>query len=174
MTRDQVLWLCIAVSFLLHVWALKLDWSSEPAPYGEEIVIPADFTIAADVPQPGGLALEQAVDTGDERRSESAGKRLLREARRRYFQRVREAIEQRKFQSGGDLSGLIGNVLYTFRIRPDDTFADIRLKRSSGDPTLDRAALDAIRAASGRVKRPAILRDLRFNLSVAVKYQYSL
>ncbi|MBG0788939.1 MAG: TonB family protein [Desulfovibrionaceae bacterium] len=174
MTRNQILWLCIAISFILHMWGLDRDWSMGKRAGGEEIVIPADFAIAADVPPANGLALEQAVDTGDERKAESAARRLRREARRRYFQRVREAIEDRKFRPGSDLAGLIGNVLYTFRIRPDDTFSDIRLKRSSGDPVLDRAALDAIRAAGGKVKRPAILRDLRFTMSVTVKYQYSL
>lgn len=174
MTRNQILMVCIATSFMLHMWGLQRDWSADAPAGGDEIVIPADFAIAADVPQGNGLTLEQSVDTGDERRAESAAKRLRRQARRRYFQQVREAIERRKFQSGDDLSGLIGNALYTFRIRANDTFADIRLKRSSGDPILDQAALHAIRAASGTVKRPAILGKQRFSLSVAVKYQYSL
>ncbi len=174
MTRRQILGLCIAVSFFLHMWALDRTWRTDAPTGGDEIVIPADFAIAAEAPEGGGLALEQAVDTGDERGAESAARRLRRQARRRYLQRVREAIEQRKFPAGNDLSGLIGNVLYSFTIRPDDTFTDIRIRRSSGDPALDRAARQAIRAAGGRVKRPAILKGMRFSLSVAVKYQYSM
>lgn len=174
MTRNQILGVCIAASFLLHMWGLGRDWRvTEPAG-GDEIIIPADFAIAADVPAGPGLTLEQAVDTGGERSAENAAKRLRRQARRHYLQRVREAIEQRKFQAGRDLSGLIGNALYSFRILPDDTFADIRIRRSSGDPALDRAARDAILAASGRVKRPKILKGRRYNLSVTVKYQYSM
>ena len=174
MTRPQLLGLCIAVSFLLHVWGLGFDWQTDIPEGGDEIVIPADFVIAAAAPAGNTLALEQAVDTGDDRKAESAARRMIRQARRHYFQHIREAIERRKFQSGGNLSGLIGNALYSFRILPDDTFTDIRIKRSSGDPVLDRAAENAILAANGKVKRPKILQGQRYNLSVAIKYQYSM
>jgi protein TonB len=174
MTRNQILGLCIAASFFLHMWGLDLNWRMDDPAGGDEMIIPANFAIAADVPAGDGMALEQAVDTGSDHSAESAARRLLRQARRRYFQQVREAVERRKFQAGGDLSGLIGNVLYSFSIRADDSFADVRIRRSSGDPALDRAARNAILAASGRVKRPDILKGQRFNLSVAVKYQYNL
>ena len=164
----------MAISFLLHAWGLGFDWNTDVSEGGDEMVIPADFVIAAAAPAGNALALEQAVDTGDERMAESAARRMIRQARRLYFQRIREAVELRKFQSGGNLSGLIGNALYSFRILPDDTFADIRIKRSSGDPVLDRAAKNAILAASGKVKRPTILQGQRYNLSMAVKYQYSM
>ncbi len=175
MTRRQILALCIAVSFFLHMWALDRDWSSADTPGSDDIIMPADFTVAADVPAGNSLALEQASDLGeDERTAESAAKRLRRQAQRQFFKQVRKAVELRKFQSDRDLSGLLGNVLYSFRILPDDTFADIRLRRSSGDPLLDRAARSAIMAASGRVKRLKILQGRLFSLSMTVKYQLNM
>jgi protein TonB len=175
MTRRQVLGLCIAVSFFLHIWALRQDWGSDPASGGDELVMPADFVLAASAPAGASLALEQAADSSDDgQNAERAAQRLRRLARRQYFQKVHEAIERRKFQYAGELSHLIGNVLYSFRILPNDTFTDIRLKRSSGDPLLDRAAKNAILSASGRVKRPKFIQGQTFTLSVAVKYQRNM
>ncbi len=175
MTRRQVLGLCIAVSLFLHMWALRQDWGTERVAGGEEIVIPADFTIAAETPGGAALALEQAPAPDDDvQRAERAARRLRRQALAQYLRKVHEAVECRKFQAGGQLSRLIGNVLYSFRILPDDTFADVRLKRSSGDPLLDRAAKNAILAASGRVKRPKIIRGEPLSLSLVVKYQLNM
>ena len=175
MTRRQVLGLCIAVSLLLHMWALRQDWGAERVAGGEEIVIPADFTIAAQAPGDGGLALEQAFVPDDEAQSaERAARRLRRQALAQYLRKVHEAVERRKFLHGEQFSHLIGNALYSFRILPDDTFADVHLRRSSGDPVLDRAARSAILAASGRVKRPEIIRGQTLSLSLVVKYQLNM
>jgi protein TonB len=175
MTRRQVLGLCIAISLLLHMWALRQDWGAERVEGGEEIVIPADFTIAAQAPDSGALALEQAfVPDDDAQSAERAVRRLRRQALAQYLRKVHEAVERRKFLHGEHLAHLIGNVLYSFRILPDDTFVDIRLKRSSGDPVLDRAARSAILAASGRVKRPEIIQGQTLSLSIAVKYQLNM
>jgi TonB family protein len=175
MTRTQILLLCIAISCCLHFWALDRDWSNEPpAMAGEEIILPADFTIAAAAPVENTLALEQMEAPNDSRSAENAARRRRRLARKRYFQRVRDTVERYKFQYDADLSGLLGNALYSFRILPDDTFADIRLRRSSGDPLMDAAALNAIRSASGKVKRPKIVGRQTFLMSIAVKYQLSM
>ena len=175
MTRNQIFWLCIAISCGLHFWALDRDWSSDPpAMAGEEIILPADFTIAAAAPMANTLALEQMEGTDDSRSAESTARRRRRMAREQYFQRVRETVERYKFQYNADLSGLLGNALCSFRILPNDTFADIRLRRSSGDPLMDAAALNAIRAASGKVRRPKIVGRQTFLLSIAVKYQLNM
>ena len=175
MTRTQIFWLCVAISCGLHLWALDREWDSEPpAMAGEEIILPADFTIAAVAPNENTLALEQMEATDDSRSAESAARNRRRMARKQYFQRVRAAVERNKFRYNADLSGLLGNALCSFRILPDDTFADIRLRRSSGDPLLDAAALNAVRTASGRVKRPKIIGRQTFLLSIPVKYQLNM
>ncbi len=125
----------------------------------DQIVIPADFDIA--VSTPGNvLALGQEVEEDNEgENAEEAARRRKRLAIKSYLKQVNEAIERRKFLPGnGDLSDLIGNVLYTFHIRPDDTFSDIRLVRSSGNARLDQAAGCAIASASGVTKRPKFSR----------------
>ncbi len=175
MTRNQIFWLCIAISCGLHFWALDREWSREtPVATGEEIILPADFTIAAAAPMENTLALEQMEVPDESRSAESSARRRRRLARERYFQRVQETVERYKFHYDADLSGLLGNALYSFRILPDDTFTDIRLRRSSGDPLMDAAALNAIRTASGKVKRPEIVGRQTFLLSIAVKYQLNM
>jgi TonB family C-terminal domain len=175
MTRNQILWLCIAISCCLHLWTLDRDWSTETRDMGgEEFMMPADFTMAAATPMAHTLALVQAEAPDDPHNAESAARRKRRLAREQYFQRVRAAVERNKFRYNADLSGLLGNALYSFRILPDDTFTDIQLRRSSGDPLLDKAALNAIETASGRVKRPRIIGPHPFHLSIAIKYQLSM
>jgi len=175
MSRNQILWLCIAISCCLHLWTLDREWSTETHDMaGEEIMIPADFSIAADTPMAHTLALVQVEAPDDPHTAESAARRTRRLAREQFFQRVRTAVERNKFRYNADLSGLLGNALYSFRILPDDTFADIHLRRSSGDPLLDKAALNAIETASGRVKRPRIIGTSPFHLSIAIKYQLSM
>ena len=176
MTRRQVLGLCIAVSLFLHMWALRQDWGTERVAGGEEIVIPADFTIAAETPGGAALALEQAPAPDDDvQRAERAARRLRRQALAQYLRKVHEAVECRKFQAGGQLSRLIGNVLYSFRILPDDTFADVRLKRSSGDPAPGPCG----QKRDPRGQRPGQASenhsvDRPLSLSLVVKYQLNM
>lgn len=175
MTPRQLLGLCIAVSVFVHIWLIQQSWTPDPAVSGEQIIVPLDFDVA--VSNPGdALALEQGVEENDDHADcEKAARRLRRLALKRYLKQVHEAIERRKFLPGnGDLSGLIGNVLYSFSILQDDTFTNIRLKRSSGDTHLDSAARRAIIAASGMTKRPKILKGQCITITIAVKYQYSM
>ncbi len=123
MTSHQLFGLCIATSICIHFLLVQQNWSPEPVMGSDQIVIPADFDIA--VSTPGNvLALGQEVKEDNEgENAEEAARRRKRLAIKSYLKQVNEAIERRKFLPGnGDLSDLIGNVLYTFHIRPDDTF----------------------------------------------------
>ncbi|MFO7596163.1 MAG: TonB family protein [Desulfocurvibacter africanus] len=175
MTPRQLSGLCIVVSIFIHIWLVQQSWTPEQPPGGDQIVVLMDFDVA--VSNPGNaLALEQGGEDGsDKENHEEAARRLQRLAVKRYLEQVREAVEHRKFLPGnGDMSGLIGNVLYSFHIRPDDTFSNIRLVRSSGDQRLDTAAYRAIAATSGVTKRPKIIQGQSFTITIAVKYQYSM
>ncbi|WP_319469791.1 TonB family protein [uncultured Pseudodesulfovibrio sp.] len=175
MTSRQLFGLCIAISICIHFLLVQQNWAPEPVMGSDQIVIPADFDIAVSTPG-NALALEQGMEeNNDGENAEETARRLKRLAIKHYLKQVNEAIERRKFLPGnGDLSDLIGNVLYTFRIRPDDSFSGIRLVRSSGNARLDQAAGRAIAAASGVTKRPKILRGQAFSLKITVKYQYSM
>ena len=175
MTPRQLLSLCVVGSFFFHIWLVQQTWTAEPLVSDGYIVVPMDFEVAASKPS-DALALEQGIEEPSEAEDcEEAAQRLMRLAVKRYLKEVHAAIEHRKFLPGnGDLSKLIGNVLYSFHIRPDDNFTEIRLVRSSGDASLDAAARRAIVAASGVTKRPKIIRDQQFTVSITVKYQYSM
>nr|WP_321512789.1 TonB family protein [uncultured Pseudodesulfovibrio sp.] len=175
MTSRQMLGVCIVLSLMVHMLLLQQDWGQEPVVSGEHIVVPLDFDVAVKT-QGNALALEQGfVESNPDDSCEDTDKRLRRLALKHYIAQVHEAIDRRKFLPGnGDLSGLIGNALFTFHILPNDSFTDIRLIRSSGDPRLDRAALQAIKAASSMIQRPKILQGQTFTMKTAVKYQYSM
>ncbi|MCG8532362.1 MAG: energy transducer TonB [Desulfovibrionales bacterium] len=175
MTARQLLGVCLAVSILCHWWIFQLDWTQNSDAATSEHVIALDF----DIPQRSlgdTLSITAGIDSPtDGEKSEDAARRLKRLATKQYLAKVTEAIEHRKFSSTtDDLSDVIGNVRYSFHIEPDDSFTDIRLIRSSGDLRLDAAARNAIELASGTTKRPNILRNQRFAVSITIKYQYSM
>jgi protein TonB len=175
MTPRQLLTLCVVGSFFFHVWLLQQTWTAKQIESDGYTVIPMDFEMA-ESNSSDSLALEQGIEEpSDAEDCEDAARRLKRLAVKHYLKEVHAAIERRKFLSGnGDLSKLIGNVLYSFHIRSDDSFTDIRLVRSSGDSSLDAAARRAIVAASGVTKRPKIIRGQQFTVSITVKYQYNM
>ncbi|MFW5500967.1 MULTISPECIES: TonB family protein [unclassified Maridesulfovibrio] len=175
MTSQQLTCSCIAVSIIVHLWLVNFEWISEPEAGDTQIAIPVNFDVppirSADKTALG----QQVADSSNEKQAEEQARKLERLARKCYLVKVREAVEQRKFLPGnGDLSGLIGNVQYSFHIRKDDSFTYIRLIRSSGNPLLDTAAGRAVAAASGVVKRPGILRGQSFNIRITVKYQRNM
>ncbi len=63
---------------------------------------------------------------------------------------------------------------YAFIVRPDGTFTEPELRLSSGSPRLDEAARRAVLAASGKVKRPALIGSGPIPVMLHVKYQYGL
>lgn len=175
MSPRQLFGFCIAASIFIHLCLVQVDWTPKQVTGSEQIVVPIDFDVA--VSNHGeSLALEQGIaESSSEKKVEEAARCLKRMAAKHFLDQVHEAVERRKFFFGkGDLSDLIGNALYTFHIRPDDTFTGITLKRSSGDPRLDETARRAIVAASGTIKRPLILRGQSFTLTIAVKYQFNM
>ncbi len=175
MTSSPVLNACVAVSLCAHVLLFQLRWTSEACSGGEQILIPADFDVAA-MPSGDALSLGQAADpTEDGDKGEKGQASRQRQALRQFTASVCKAIEQRKFQpSRQGLEDLIGNASYAFTIMADGSFADLRLVRGSGVARLDQTALLAIHAASGVVKRPKITGSAPLHISVTVKYQQSL
>ncbi len=68
----------------------------------------------------------------------------------------------------------MGVAEYMFTVRPDGTFTDPVLRASSGSPQLDASARRAVLAASGKVRRPAIIGTEPIPVILHVKYQYGL
>ena len=69
---------------------------------------------------------------------------------------------------------LIGFAVCSFTIDSEGMFRDVTLVRSSGSQRLDASALNAVRAASGVIKRPPIIGPDPIRVSLQVKYQYAL
>ncbi|EGB14723.1 TonB family protein [Pseudodesulfovibrio mercurii] len=175
MTSRQTIWTCLVISLFLHWLLLEQHWHRTPVPSGETIVVPTNFDLSVSTPGTIGLSLEQGV-SGDQEKTdhEDAARRLRQQALKRFLAQVHSAVEHNRRPPGSDLDDLIGNARYRFRILPDDTFSGIVMLHSSGNPRLDAAARKAIQAASGNVKRPAILQGQSWTIAITVKYQYSL
>ena len=170
MTDSERLWTGIAVSVFLH-FALTL-WhpADQPEEASFRAVLEMDTESAAlpGGPQPG-TGVESAPQ-GNREEAEQLDRK--RRAYLRYLEDVDDAIHARRLAAGD--TGLIGVALCAFTIRPDGTFADVRLAVSSGRPELDASALRAVASASGVIPRPDILGSEPIHVSLHVKYQYGL
>jgi TonB family protein len=92
-----------------------------------------------------------------------------------YLHQVREAIEDKKLaQKIVERLGLVGNVTIALQISADGQFSHLRLLISSGDASLDRSAMEAIKSANGLVKRPQATGIQNIETQVIIKYQYGL
>lgn len=90
----------------------------------------------------------------------------------RFLQDVDDAVHARRLDAGN--TDLIGVAECRFMILGDGHFTEPVLCAGSGRPRLDAAALQAIRAASGTVQRPAMLGAEPIPVTLQVKFQYGL
>lgn len=106
----------------------------------------------------------------------TAQEEKLAENRRRtyneYLDAVSLEIHSHRLQFGHE--DLIGIVTYAFVIDSDGSFSDIRLRRTSGNPELDRVALRAIEVSSQRVPRPKLLGVHPIAVVQEIRFQYGL
>jgi TonB family protein len=98
-----------------------------------------------------------------------------RTALHHYLLAIREVIEKNKFTSEpSNYSNVVGNVIIGFSISASGSFSNMRIVESSGDHTLDKSALAAIKFVSGKIKRPKITGIQMIKTSAVIKYQYGL
>ncbi len=141
------------------------------APAPEEAPPAFHTVIQMDMESPAVAAgREKAARPGDVAEAEAADRK--REAFLRYLDDIDEAVHARRLDAGD--TGLIGVAAYAFIVRPDGTFTEPELRLSSGSPRLDEAARRAVLAASGKVKRPALIGSGPIPVMLHVKYQYGL
>lgn len=118
----------------------------------------------------GTVALESWAEPSGEAERRLAQRR--REAMNAYLEAVDDAVHAHRLDAGE--RDLIGLCSYAFEIGADGRFRNIELRSGSGRADLDRAARRAVEAASGQVKRPAILGDSPILVVIEVRYQYGL
>jgi TonB family protein len=161
----------IALSLFVHFALLTGHWRFERLPGPPSAVeVRLDMESVRGRPRretghPVGLPVSAGAGRG-------AHRDLRRKAFLRFLQDVDDAVHAGRLQEGA--SGLIGAGEVGFTIFKDGTFRNIRLISTSGRPRLDAFALRAVRAASGKIRRPAIIGYEPIPVNLQVKYQYGL
>lgn len=170
MTERERFCAALAISCLIH-WGIfhLLDAASTPGPVGTATIISMDSLGLGASPEGGeGISMETAPTHREPQNT--ADKR--RQAFFAFLDDIEAAVHAHRMDGGEQ--GHVGVAAYAFTVRPDDSFTTPVLRQTSGSPSLDAAAYRAICAASGSVKRPAILGNGDIPVVLNVKYQYDL
>ena len=180
MTEKECLAAGIAVSLFAHFALLIAPRPPEPEPSFTTVVQMDMASPAVATSREKGIGIasqaqdapyrEGDIDLTDKKVVEAADRK--RQAFLRYLDDIDEAVHARRLDGGE--TGLIGVAEYMFTVRPDGTFTDPVLRASSGSPQLDASARRAVLAASGKVRRPAIIGTEPIPVILHVKYQYGL
>jgi len=169
--------IAIAVSIVIHFYLLKINFAFTEGGRGE-IEIPVTFIPDAKRTAPEKSSSKEKLITLPDDKPAAEGyytaynrSRMLNS----YLDLLKKEIENRKFSPAESMYyGLIGNAVVVFTITGDGLFTGLRIFRSSGNPLLDKTAVNAVEAASGKVKRPAASGKNNIRVNVTVKYQYGL
>ena len=152
MTEKECLAAGIAVSLFAHFALLIAPRPPEPEPSFTTVVQMDMASPAVATSREKGIGIA-AASPRDMDKADAADRK--RQAFLRYLDDIDEAVHARRLDGGE--TGLIGVAEYMFTVRPDGTFTDPVLRASSGSPQLDASARRAVLAASGKVRRPAII-----------------
>lgn len=170
MTDGERLRTGIALSLFAHFLFFAGHWHMQEKPAHFEA------TVSLDMESPAAMGKSRqgfGVSSPSEAAQEEARLAdMKRRAYLRYLQDVDDAIHARRFIQGGE--DLIGVAVCSFMIDQSSRFSEPVLTAGSGDSRLDAAALAAVRAASGVVRRPKIIGDEMIPVTLQVKYQYGL
>ena len=169
MTEKECLAAGIAVSLFAHFALLIAPRPPEPEPSFTTVVQMDMASPAVATSREKGIGIA-AASPRDMDKADAADRK--RQAFLRYLDDIDEAVHARRLDGGE--TGLIGVAEYMFTVRPDGTFTDPVLRASSGSPQLDASARRAVLAASGKVRRPAIIGTEPIPVILHVKYQYGL
>lgn len=170
MTDRECLGAALAISIFAH-FVFLVGHHAQEAPAGPAhtvLQMQMDSPASAASGDPGlGVANATAEQLRDMRAAQQKRRAFLE-----YLEAIDQAVHDRRFESGQ--TDLIGVAVYSFVVDNEGRFSDIRLHAPSSSPRLDEAARRAVVAASGKVKRPAIIGHDPVAVLVEVKYQYGL
>ena len=171
MTEKECLAAGIAVSLFAHFALLIAPRPPKPEPSFTTVVQMDMASPAVATSREKGIGIAAASPRDMDMDKADAADRK-RQAFLRYLDDIDEAVHARRLDGGE--TGLIGVAEYMFTVRPDGTFTDPVLRASSGSAQLDASARRAVLAASGKVRRPAIIGTEPIPVILHVKYQYGL
>ena len=177
MKENRFFIFAILISLALHWYFLRCEteYLSEQE---SAIYIPVTLTLASHISREQPVESREMIIPklpGAEKGGLVFKQGTITKLAQRYIEIVAEEIEKRRFSPPESrYYRLIGNVKIAFSIDRYGRFHNITIVRSSGDALLDATALKAIKNTDGRVKRPAWAGTRVLNVSMVLKYQYSL
>lgn len=170
MNDRECLWAGVAISLFAHFALCIAPGMRQETPPAFRTVVQMDMessAVDASSEQGTGVVAASAADVRDAKAADRKRRAFLQ-----YLDDIDEAVHARRLEDGN--TELIGVVAYTFTVRADGSFSEPDLYASSGDPRLDASARRAILAASGKVRRPALLGSEPIHVVLHVKYQHGL
>ncbi len=169
MTEKECLLTGIALSLFAHFCLLGgMGQKEQPETSGKYVAVTlSSSSLSADAGTGTGIVAASSDQLADH---EAADRR--RAAFLRYLEDIDDCVHAHRLDGGE--TGLIGVAKYAVTVLADGTFTEPVLLSSSGSAKLDEAAKRAIQAASGKVKRPAIIGTEPIPVLLYVKYQYGL
>lgn len=154
--------------------------SVAPEPTSQIVATPAAFpalvereqapTILRDVAATPGPPAVSAIAAKDEPRSEPASSEGYADALRSY--RVALALQARRhrlYPPAAQEMGLGGRSEIEV-VLPAAAPPELRIKKTSGHPVLDQAALEMLRRSVGSVELPVLLKGRRFVFALPVEF----
>lgn len=166
----------IFVSIILHLCFLNMDTNMFKIKESG-IMIPVTLLQESLLPQKMPEIKKQQIEVNLPTTTDDVYHRdaNLNELAKRYTNFIVEEINNRKFSpKESRYYGLIGSVYIGFIIGPYGNFSNITVVRSSGNKLLDQTGLNAVKATSGVVKRPAWSGQKKLRVTAVVKYQFRL
>lgn len=174
MIRDELNTFAIGVGVALMLHAVgilafrSVKWEGEPA--YQSVVIHIENADIAVHDSDTALGIE-SVSSSDMQQSKVADKK--RQIYQQYLADISDCVHAHRFLLSGSRD-LIGIASITFQIESDGTFSAVKLRSSSGRELLDRSAAEAVRACSGKVKRPPSTGLHPLVVLQEVRYQFKL
>lgn len=176
MTDGERWRVAFVLALALHFFILQPDWDvkEKSVAVSHALLVNLSPGIARGGNQPGVAMRLGQLEADEAGAMDEAG--AIADRRRKayngFIAGVAEEVHRRRFDSGRQ--DLIGVATFSFIVRGDGSFAELILVNTSGKPALDAAAENAIRAASGKIRRPAELGNESISIIIPIKYQYAL
>ena len=171
-TASDTLKIGIACAIAVHCFGLIFftspKYETEDVPLN--VIVKLETSTAATSPSGESIGMESLSENNLTEKKIADKKR---EIYLQYLEDVSLCIHARRFLMP-DSARPIGIALYKIQVDANGVFTHTSLYKSSGSSKLDEAALYAVKASSGLVKRPHSTGVEPINIYQEVRYQYKL
>lgn len=164
--------IAIGIAIVLHAVVLlmfrSMKWEGSESFHNVTVYLQnVDIPIQAD----GSSLGVESIANSEVNKNQTADKK--RQIYQQYLEEISDCLHAHRFILPRSRD-LIGIAAITIKINHDGTFDYVRLFKSSGTQALDKAALEAAKVCSGKVKRPKSLGVNPLIVYQEVRYQYKL